>query len=123
MYTKNKIKIKEYHLKYLYSKYKQICFPNTLDDIFSYCNIIDDFGCFWRNICKKTILNTKKELLIHSHIIFYIDGTINKLVASENILIDGTFIYPPSFYQTIVIIIYYDIIYYKMIPAIYIAIN
>ena len=32
MYTKNKIKIKEYHLKYLYSKYKQICFPNTLDD-------------------------------------------------------------------------------------------
>ena len=82
MYTKNKIKIKEYHLKYLYSKYKQIYFPNTLDDIFSYCNIIDDLGYFCRNICKKTILNTKKELLIHSHIIFYTDDTINKLLAS-----------------------------------------
>ena len=47
---------------------------------------------------------------------------IKRLIISENLLIDGTFTYPKSFYQTI-IIMFYDPICFKMIPGIFIAIN
>lgn len=39
LYIKKKFKIKQFHLKYLYNKYKNICFPTTLDNIFEYCKI------------------------------------------------------------------------------------
>ena len=54
--------------------------------------------------------------------IFFSDFDIKRLIKSEHLLIDGTFVKPIGFLQTI-IIMYYDIIIDKMIPGIYIIIN
>ena len=54
--------------------------------------------------------------------IFFTDDNIKRIIASENLLIDATFIYPKSFYQTL-IIMFYDPIYLKMFPGIFIAMN
>ena len=54
--------------------------------------------------------------------IFFTDDNIKRIIASEYLLIDATFIYPKSFYQTL-IIMFYDPIYFKMFPGIYIAMN
>ena len=53
---------------------------------------------------------------------FFSDFDIKRLAFSKHLLIDGTFIYPTGFLQTIVIM-YYDEIIDKMIPGIYITIN
>ena len=42
LYKDNNIEIKNYHLKYLFEKYKKICFPKGLDKIFIYSNYIED---------------------------------------------------------------------------------
>ena len=54
--------------------------------------------------------------------IFFSDFDIKRLIKSEHLLIDGTFVKPIGFLQAI-IIMYYDIIIDKMIPGIYIIIN
>ena len=62
------------------------------------------------------------NIIEHSHIIFFTEIMIKRIIISENLLIDGTFTYPKSCYQ-IIIIMFYDPIYFKMIPGIFIAIN
>ena len=52
---------------------------------------------------------------------FFTDFDIKRLASSEHLLIDGTFIYPLGFMQT-VIIMYFDVIIEKMIPGIFIFI-
>ena len=42
----NSIKIKEYHLHYLFEKYKKICIQSCLNDIFDYYNNIEDISFF-----------------------------------------------------------------------------
>lgn len=37
-------KIKEYHLKYIFYKYKQIFFHETIVEIYEYSKYIDDLG-------------------------------------------------------------------------------
>ena len=54
--------------------------------------------------------------------IFFSDNAITQLINSENLLIDGTFMAPNNFIQT-VIIMYFDPIYEKMIPGIFLTIN
>ena len=122
LYDKNNIKIKENHFKYIFTKYKKICFPETLDEIYNYSNYFEDIGYFCRSISKSQLLNNKGEIIDHSHIILFTESIMKRLITSENILIDGTFTYPKDFYQTI-IIMFYDPICFKMIPGIFIAIN
>ena len=64
----------------------------------------------------------KISYLIISKWYFFTDDNIKRIIASENLLIDATFIYPKSFYQTL-IIMFYDPIYFKMFPGIYVAMN
>ena len=54
--------------------------------------------------------------------IFFSDFDIKRLINSEHLLLDGTFIFPIGYMQTI-IIMYYDIIIEKMIPGIFIVSN
>ena len=42
-------------------------------------------------------------LFTHKQIIFFTDDNIKRIIASENILIDAIFIYPKTFYQTLII--------------------
>ena len=44
--------------------------------------------------------------------IFFTDDIIKRIIASENLLIDATFIYPKLFYQTL-IIMFYDLFILK----------
>ena len=52
-----KIKIKDNHLKYLYTKYKKFIFPESLEEIFEYSKIVDELGFFCRNITKCLLKN------------------------------------------------------------------
>ena len=118
----NNIKIKENHLKYIYNKFKKLIFPETLVEIFEYSKNIEKLGYFCRNISKCLLLDNTGNIVEHSHIIFFTEIMIKRIIISENLLIDGTFTFPKSFYQTI-IIMFYDPICFKMIPGIFIAIK
>ena len=59
---------------------------------------------------------------MHSHIIFFSEENIKRLINSEHILLDCTYVYPINYYQTL-IIMYYDNILNKMIPGIFPIIN
>ena len=83
---KNRKNVKYYHLKYLFTKYKNECFPESLDEIYNYCNYIQDLGYFCRDVSKKILINSKKEFFTHSHIIFFTDDNLLRLIASENII-------------------------------------
>ena len=52
----------------------------------------------------------------------FTDDIFTRIINSENILLGGTFIYRKGYVQTI-IIMYYDTLYYKMIPGIIIIVN
>ena len=54
--------------------------------------------------------------------IFYSNFDIKRLYVSKHILIDGTYVFPKGFTQTI-IFLYYDYLTFKFIPAIFILIN
>ena len=54
--------------------------------------------------------------------IFFSDFDFKRMFVSEHILVDGTFVYPSGFIQTI-ILLYYDIIVFEFIPGIFILIN
>ena len=47
---------------------------------------------------------------------------MKRLINSENILIDCTFSYPKDFYETL-IIMFYDNLYNKMIPGVFVTVN
>ena len=100
----------------------KICFPSMLDEIYEYCNYIEGLGYFCRSVSRASILDEKKQIIDHSHLIFFTELSIKRLIISENLLIDGTFTYPKGYYQTI-IIMFYDPIIFKMIPGIFIAIK
>ena len=122
LYENNNIIIRDYHLHYLYKKYKDNCFPNTLDQIYDYCNYIENIGFFCRNCAKISLFNKEKKLFKHEHIIFFTDDNIRRIIASEHLLIDSTYTFPDKFYQTL-IIMFYDPIYLKMFPGIFVAMN
>ncbi len=54
--------------------------------------------------------------------IFYSNFDIKRLYVSKHILIDGTYVFPKGFTQTI-IFLYYDYLTFKFIPAIFILNN
>ena len=55
-------------------------------------------------------------------LVFFSDYDIRRLIASEHVLIDGTFSFPKGFSQTI-IIMYLDTIVSKMIPGVFAVTN
>ena len=97
-------------------------FPEILDEIFEYLKNVENLGYFCRNISKWLLFDNNGNIIEHAHIIFFTEIMIKRLIISENLLIDGTFTYPKSFYQTI-IIMFYNPICFKMIYGIFISIN
>ena len=82
LYKDNNIEIKNYHLKYLFEKYKKICFPKGLDEIFIYSNYIEDLGYFCRSISKSILYDSKNKIIEHNHIIFFTKLSIKRLILS-----------------------------------------
>ena len=68
------------------------------------------------------IFTPEKNLIVHSHAIFFTEEAIKRIIISEHLLIDATFTYPNTFYETI-IIMFYDPLILKMLPGIFISIN
>ena len=122
IYKNNNIALKDNHLNYLFKKYRERCFLKNMDEIYEYSNYIEDIGYFCRNCSIVTFCNKENKLFNHKHIIFFTDDNIKRIIASENLLIDATFIYPKNFYQTL-IIMFYDPIYLKMFPGVFVAMN
>lgn len=58
LYTDKNFKLKHYYLKY---KYKKICYPENLDEIFDYSNKIEKIGI---HSIFKNIIITKKSLAL-----------------------------------------------------------
>ena len=56
-------------MKYLYNKFKKLCFPNDLDTIFNYCKSFNDVGILCRELNSSYIFNNEKKIFIHKHII------------------------------------------------------
>ena len=85
-------------MKYIYSKFKKLIFPETLEEIFEYSKNVENLGYFSRNISKCVLLDNTGNIIEHSYIIFFTEIMIKRIIISENLLIDGTFTYPKSFY-------------------------
>ena len=112
----------KYHLKNLYYKYVNTLLPVSLSEIYEYANSFDNLGPLARAYQVKSIIDENKNTIEHKHIIFFCDYHFKRLFSAENILIDGTYIFPIDFTQTI-IIMHYDLIIYKFIPSVFILIN
>ena len=65
------MEVKPYLLNYLYNKYKKICYPNTIDEIYEFSKEIKDLGLVCRDISIKNIYNNEKEIFIHKNMIFF----------------------------------------------------
>ena len=108
--------------KNLYYKIKRNLNQLYLEDIFEYAKKLSNGEYFFRYIGYKILISKEKKIIENKNFIFFTDFDIKRLIASEHLLIDGTFVYPMDYMQTI-IIMYYDVIIEKMIPGIFIIIN
>ena len=116
-----KFKIDDIYLKNAYYKIKKNLLHINLEDVYEYSKFNGDKN-FCRSIVIKQLVTKEKKTIDHKAILFFTDFDIKRLIISEHILLDGTFIFPEGFMQTI-IIMYYDILIEKMIPGIFIVIN
>ena len=69
LYENNNIIIRDYHLQYLYKKYKDKCFPNTLDQIYDYCKKISDS---FVEIVQKYLYSIKKKNYSIMNILYFL---------------------------------------------------
>ena len=121
-YDKKKFNQKPSHLKYIYQKYNRICNNLNIDNLFEYCNANNDIGLFCRDINITYIFDSQKRIFKYEHIIFFLEESIKRLIVSEYLLLDATFVFPENYAQTI-IIMFYDNILKKMLPGIFIIKN
>ena len=110
------------YLKNTFFKIKKKLFNLNFEEIYEYCKLLKNNENFCRNISIKQIVTNDKKIIENKSMIFFSDFDIKRLIKSEHLLIDGTFVKPIGFLQTIVIM-YFDIIIDKMIPGIFIIIN
>ena len=118
----NNFHLNDIYFKNLYYKIKKSLYQFNLEGIYEYSKRINNDEYFCRYISLKMLISKDKKLIEHKSIIFFTDFDIKRFASSEHILIDGTFIYPIEYMQTI-IFMYYDIIIEKMIPGIFIVTN
>jgi len=114
--------IKDYYFKNTYYKIIKNLFPINSDDMYKYANKLPNNEDFARSYFNTIILTNDNKKLEHKHMIFFSDYDIKRFIASENILLDGTFSYPKGYEQTL-ILMYMDVIVLKMIPGIFIISN
>ena len=114
--------IKPSYFKNLYYKLYQTIFPSNSEEIYNYSLKLNNGEDFCRSIIISTIITREKKKFEHKHILFFSDYDIRRLIASNHVLIDGTFSFPKGFSQTI-IIMYLDTIVLKMIPGVFAVTN
>ena len=102
---KKYFKLPETHIKNLYAKHRNELNPYNMSDIFEYSKEIANLGDFCRGYEEKIIFKDNKEKFLHRHMIFYSNFDFKRLYVSKNISIDGTYIFPKGFNQTIIIIL------------------
>ena len=90
--------------------------------MYIYANKLQNGEDFARSNISAIVLTNENKKLEHKHMIFFSDYDIRRFIASEHILINGTFSYPKGYCQTI-IIMYMDVIVLKMLPVIFIISN
>ena len=105
-FNMKKLTMKPYNLKYLYQKYNKICNNLYLDNLFKYCKTNNDIVSFSRDISMTYIFDWNKRNFKHEHIIFFIEESIKRMIVSEYLLLDTTFVFPENYTQTIIIIFY-----------------
>ena len=113
--------IDDIYLKNIYYKIHKNILHLNLEDVYDYSKLNNNSN-FCRCVTIKQLVTKNKKSIEHKAIIFFSDFDIKRFKISEHILLDGTFIYPTGFMQTI-ILMYYDNITDKMIPGIFIIIN
>ena len=125
-YNNNKyfkyFKIDDIFLRNTFYKIKKKLFKTDIENLYEYSKELNNGENFCRYITVKQLISRDYKKIEHKAIIFFSDFDIKRLIASEHLLIDGTFIYPEGFMQT-VIIMFYDVIIEKMIPGIFIILN
>ena len=109
-------------LKNAYYKLQKKYYELHLENVYEYTKTLKNDEYFCRNISIKQLITKDKHIIEHKSLIFFSDFDIKRLINSEHLLLDGTFIFPVGYMQTI-IIMYYDIIIEKMIPGIFIVSN
>lgn len=77
---------------------------------------------FCREISEKQLITNHHKIIKDKSIILFSDCDIKRLSYNKHLLVDGTFIYPSGYKQT-VIIMYFDEILNKMIPGVFILLN
>ena len=115
-------KIDKIYLKNIYYRIIKKYYQLNLENIYEYAEKLPNEENFCRSVTIKQLIGKDKKIINQKAIIFFSDFDIKKLSFSKHLLLDGTFIFPSGFSQTI-IIMYYDEILDKMLPGIYIAIN
>ena len=115
-------KIDDIYLKNCYYKIKKQLYPTNIENVYDYSKVLYNDENFCRYITFKQLISKNNKSIEHKAILLFTDFDIKRFVSSEHILIDGTFIYPEGYMQTI-ILMYYDYIIDKMIPGIFIIIN
>jgi hypothetical protein len=93
-----------------------------LEEIHEYANSFIEIGPLSKSYEVKILMNEKKESFEHKHIIFYADFHFKRIICSKPIIINGTYVFPHGFSQTL-IIMYHDIIINRFIPGIIILTN
>ena len=119
---KESFKIDKIYLKNIYYRIIKKYYQLNLENIYEYAEKLPNDENFCRSVTIKQLIGKDKKIINHKAIIFFSDFDIKKLSFSKHLLLDGTFIFPTGFSQTI-IIMYYDEILDKMLPGIYITIN
>ena len=117
----NKFTIDDVYLKNIYYKIRKNLLHLNLEDVYDYSKL-NNSSNFCRCVTVKQLVTKNKKTIDHKAIIFFSDFYIKRFINNEYILLDGTFIYPTGFMQTI-IFMYFDNITDKMIPGIFIIIN
>ena len=115
---KNKFSIDDIYLKNSYYKIKKEIYQTNIENYNKSNN--EKYFCIY--IIIKQIISKDKKIINHKPMIFFTDFDIKQLIAISHLLVDGIFMYPTGFYQTL-IIMYFDVITAKMIPVIFLIIN
>ena len=119
---KEKFTCDNVYLKNLYYRIFRKYYQLNLENVYDYSEKISNNENFCRYVTIKQLVSKDNKMITHKAIIFFSDFDINRLSYSKHLLIDGTFIFPKGFIQTI-IIMYYDEIIDKMIPGVFMVIN
>ena len=73
------------------------------ENLYEYYKKLDNDEYFCRKILIKLLITKDNKIIDHKTLIFFTDFDIKRLIVSEYLLIDVTFVYPFNYMKTIII--------------------